>query len=125
MAATIAVVSMYETIGGSVAGLVYEVSTDLDDPGAVEDTKLVNAVKGLDAQQPIPHDAFTQAAREGFPFAPTFDPQDWGGRNLAQVENELVLLDHHIADVWPDRPSALYPEKATPTGKQFLIRWCF
>lgn len=113
MAATIAVVSMYETIGGSVAGLVYE------------DTKLVNAVKGLDAQQPIPHNAFTQAAREGFPFAPTFDPQDWGGRNLAQVENELVLLDHHIADVWPDRPSALYPEKATPTGKQFLIRWCF
>ena len=119
MAATIAVVSMYETIGGSVAGLVYVYQS-------ADDTKtLVNAVKGLDAQQPIPHNAFTQAAREGFPFAPAFDPQEWGGRNLAQVENELVLLDHHIADVWPDKPSALYPEKATQTGKQFLIRWCF
>ena len=110
---------MYETIGGSVAGLVYVYQS-------ADDTKtLVNAVKGLDAQQPIPHGAFTQAAREGFPFAPTFDPQEWGGRNLAQVENELILLDHHIADVWPGKPSALYPEKATPTGKQFLIRWCF
>ena len=122
MAATIAVVSMYETIGGSVAGLVYQTKTSEQ---GVEYIELVNAVKGLDAQQPIPHNAFTQAAREGFPFAPTFDPQEWGGRNLAQVENELVLLDHHIADVWPDKPSALYPEKATQTGKQFLIRWCF
>ena len=122
MAATIAVVSMYETIGGSVAGLVYQ---DKTSEQGVQYRELVNAVKGLDAQQPIPHNAFTQAAREGFPFAPTFDPQEWGGRNLAQVENELILLDHHIADVWPDKPSALYPEKATPTGKQFLIRWCF
>lgn len=122
MAATIAVVSMYETIGGSVAGLVYQ---DKTSEQGVQYRELVNAVKGLDAQQPIPHGAFTQAAREGFPFAPAFDPQEWGGRNLAQVENELILLDHHIADVWPDKPSALYPEKATPTGKQFLIRWCF
>lgn len=122
MAATIAFVSMYETIGGSVAGLVYQ---DKTSEQGVQYRELVNAVKGLDAQQPIPHGAFTQAAREGFPFAPTFDPQEWGGRNLAQVENELILLDHHIADVWPDKPSALYPEKATPTGKQFLIRWCF
>ena len=122
MAATVAVVSMYETIGGSVAGLVYQ---DKTSEQGVQYRELVNAVKGLDAQQPIPHNAFTQAAREGFPFAPTFDPQEWGGRNLAQVENELILLDHHIADVWPDKPSALYPEKATPTGKQFLIRWCF
>lgn len=113
----IVVVSMYETIGGSVAGLVYQTGADAP--------VLVNAVKGLDAQQPIPHDAFVQAAREGFPLAPEFDPQQWGGRNLAQVENELVLLDHHIADVRPDKPSALYPEKATQTGKQFLIRWCF
>ena len=122
MAATIAIVSMYETIGGSVAGLVYQGKTSEQ---GVQYRELVNAVKGLDAQQPIPHNAFTQAAREGFPFAPTFDPQEWGGRNLAQVEYELILLDHHIADVWPDKPSALYPEKATQTGKQFLIRWCF
>lgn len=32
---------------------------------------------------------------------------------------------HHIADIFPESPTALYPERATPAGLQFLIRWMF
>lgn len=111
---TPSIVSIYEDNAQNVIGLVY------DSAGA-----LVNAVQELNAQQPIPRDALVEAARQGFPLAPTYDEHAFGDRTLQQLENALVLYDHHIADIWPEKPTALYPEKATPAGLQFLIRWCF
>lgn len=112
--ASISIVSIYEDNAGNVIGLVY-------DPSGV----LVNAVQNMGAQQPIPHAVLVSAAREAFPFAPAYDAHSFGDRTLQQLENALELYDHHIADIWPEKPTALYPEKATPAGLQFLIRWCF
>lgn len=112
--ASISVVRIYEDNAQNVIGLVY------DPTGA-----LVNAVQNMGAQQPLPRPALVDAARQAFPFAPVYHAADFGNRTLAQLENALQLYDHHIADIWPEDPTALYPEKATPTGLQFLIRWCF
>lgn len=112
--ASISIVSMYEDNAQNIIGLVYDASGTL-----------ANAVQNLGAQQPIPHSALVDAARQAFPFAPTYDEHAFGDRTLEQLENALKLYDHHIADIWPDNPTALYPEKATPAGLQFLIRWCF
>lgn len=77
------------------------------------------------AQQPLPRPALVEAARQAFPFAPTYDPHAFGERSLADLYVYLQAYNHHIADIFPDAPTALYPERATPAGLQFLIRWMF
>lgn len=120
--ASISIVSIYEDNAQNVIGIVYEQKTSEQGVTYVE---AVNAVQNLGAQQPIPHAALVEAARKGFPFAPEYDSKAFGNRTLPQLESALQLYDHHIADIWPTQPTALYPEKATPAGLQFLIRWCF
>ena len=107
--ASITKVEIWEDIAGNVIGLVFDPSGEL-----------VNAVQNLGAQQPLPRPALVEAARQAFPFAPTF-----GERSLADLYTYLKAYNHHIADIFPETPTALYPERATPAGLQFLIRWMF
>ena len=107
-------VEVYEDNARNVFGLIY------DKAGT-----LVNAVRGLDVQQPLPMTALVKAARDGFPFAPAYDPTTYNDTPLDQLATNLASYDHHIADIWATDPTSLYPEKATPAGLQFLIRWCF
>ena len=107
-------VAIYEDNARNVFGLIYDKAGNL-----------VNAVRGLDVQQPLPMSALVTAARDGFPFAPVYDPATYGGVALDQLATNLASYDHHIADIWASDPTSLYPEKATPAGLQFLIRWCF
>lgn len=107
-------VEIWEDIAGNVIGLVF-------DPTG----QLTNAVQNLGAQQPLPRPALVEAARQAFPFAPTYDPHAFGERSLADLYTYLKAYNHHIADIFPEAPTALYPERATPAGLQFLIRWMF
>ena len=107
--ASITKVEIWEDIAGNVIGLVF-------DPAG----ELVNAV-----QQPLPRPALVEAARQAFPFAPTYDPHAFGERSLSDLYVCLQAYNHHIADIFPEAPTALYPERATPAGMQFLIRWMF
>ena len=112
--ASITKVEIWEDIAGNVIGLVF-------DPAG----ELVNAVQNLGAQQPLPRPALVEAARQAFPFAPTYDPHAFGERSLTDLYTYLKAYNHHIADIYPEAPTALYPERATPAGLQFLIRWMF
>lgn len=60
--ASITKVEIWEDIAGNVIGLVF------DHAG-----QLTNAVQNLGAQQPLPRPALVEAARQAFPFAPTYD----------------------------------------------------
>ena len=112
--ASITKVEFWEDVAGNVIGLVF-------DPAG----ELVNAVQNLAAQQPLPRPALVEAARQAFPFAPTYDPPAFGGRSLTDLYTHLKAYNHHIADIFPEASTALYPERATPAGLQFLIRWMF
>ena len=112
--ASISKVEFWEDVAGNVIGLVF-------DPAG----ELVNAVQNLAAQQPLPRPALVEAARQAFPFAPTYDPHAFGERSLSDLYVYLQAYNHHIADIFPEAPTALYPERATPAGLQFLIRWMF
>lgn len=112
--ASISKVEIWEDIAGNIVGLVF-------DPTG----QLTNAVQNLGAQQPLPRPALVEAARQAFPFAPTYDPHAFGERSLADLYVYLQAYNHHIADIFPEAPTALYPERATPAGLQFLIRWMF
>jgi hypothetical protein len=112
--ASISKVELWEDVAGNVIGLVF-------DPAG----QPTNAVQNLGAQQPLPRPALVEAARQAFPFAPTYDPHAFGERSLADLYTYLKAYNHHIADIFPDDPTALYPERATPAGLQFLIRWMF
>jgi len=107
--ASISKVEIWEDIAGNVIGLVF-------DPTG----QLTNAVQNLGAQQPL-----VEAARQAFPFAPTYDPHAFGERSLADLYTYLKAYNHHIAEIFPEAPTALFPERATPAGLQFLIRWMF
>ena len=112
--ASITKVEFWEDIAGSVIGLVFGPTGEL-----------VNAVQNLAALQPLPRPTLVEAARQAFPFAPTYDPRAFGARSLADLYVYLQAYNHHIADIFPEAPTALYPERATPAGLQFLIRWMF
>lgn len=112
--ANITKVEIWEDVAGNVIGLVF-------DPAG----QLTNAVQNLAAQQPLPRPALVEAARQAFPFAPTYDSHAFGERSLSDLYVYLQAYNHHIADIFPDAPTALYPERATPAGLQFLIRWMF
>lgn len=89
-----------------------------------KDGNLVNAVEGIEKLQPLPMQALTDAARQGFPFAPKWEAVNHSGKSKEQLEAELEAQHHHIATVWGNgSPTCLYPEKADAAGKQFLIRW--
>lgn len=112
--ASITKVEIWEDIAGNVIGLVF-------DPTG----QLTNAVQNLGAQQPLPRPALVEAARQAFPFAPTYDPHAFGEWSLTDLYTYLKAYNHHIADIFPEAPTALFPERATPAGLQFLIRWMF
>lgn len=116
--ASITKVEIWEDIAGNIIGLVFE-------PTEGPLGQLMNAVQNLGAQQPLPRPALVEAARQAFPFAPTYDPHAFGDRSLADLYGYLQAYNHHIADIFPEAPTALYPERATPAGLQFLIRWMF
>lgn len=112
--ASIMKVEIWEDIAGNVIGLVFDL-----------EGQLTNAVQNLGAQQPLPRSALVEAARQAFPFAPAYDPHAFGERSIDDLYIYLKAYNHHIADIYPETPTALYPERATPAGLQFLIRWCF
>lgn len=103
----------YEDVAGNVLALVY------DDGG-----QLVNVLRGFDKQQPLPGPAIVAAARSGWPFAPCYNADDFDGKSMAQVETELKQLGRNIATIDKDSV-ACFPYLATPSGKQFVIRWFF
>ena len=80
--ASISKVELWEDVAGNVIGLVF-------DPAG----QLTNAVQNLAAQQPLPRPALVEAARQAFPFAPTYDPHAFGERSL--VDLYVYLHVHH------------------------------
>lgn len=112
--ARITKVEIWEDIAGNIIGLVFDTAG-----------QLTNAVQNLGAQQPLPRPALVQAARQAFPFAPAYDPHAFGERSLNDLYAYLKACNRRIADIFPESPTAIYPERATPAGLQFLIRWMF
>lgn len=84
--ASITKVEIWEDIAGNIIGLVFE-------PTEGPLGQLMNAVQNLGAQQPLPRPALVEAARQAFPFAPTYDPHAFGEWSLADC---MVICRHTI-----------------------------
>lgn len=111
-------VEFYETAGGRVVACVY-----------VKDAGLVNIVGSFNSCTPLPRCTIISAAKEGFPFASEYDPAAFEGKTMQQLETDVVQLDRHIATIYGpaggDKTTAVYPEKCTPAGRMFVIRWFY
>lgn len=107
----------YETAGGAVVALVY-----------VKDTGLYNIAGSLNCcfASGLPC-SIIPAAKEGMPFSPVYNPAQWEGKSMQQLETDVVQLGRHIATVYGEAggglPTVVYPEKVTPIGRMFIIRW--
>lgn len=111
--ASITKVEIWEDVAGNVIGLVF-------DPAG----QLTNAVQNLGAQQPLPCPALVEAARQAFPFAPTYDPHAFGERSLADLYVYLQAYNHHIADILPEAPTALFRNVLPLQGCSSLFAGC-
>ena len=103
----------YEDVAGNVLALVYD-----------DGDRLVNVLRGFEKQQPLPGPAIVAAARSGWPFAPCYNADNFEGKSMQQIETELKQLRRNIATIDRDNVSC-FPYLATPSGKQFIIRWFF
>lgn len=105
----------YEDAAQNIFGCVYD-----------KNGELVNVVGGVDRLQPLPMSALVDAARKGFPFADRWEATAHDGVDMETQTARLEAQHHHICTICANgSPSALYPENATVSGKQFLIRWFF
>lgn len=118
MATPIDHVNFYETAGGDIVACVY-----------TQTVGLTNVVGKLDKTIPLPVHQIVPAAKEGFPFAPAYNPEDYHGKSMQQLETDVVQLGRWIARVYGEAggngPTELFPENCTPVGRMFCIRWFF
>ena len=62
---------------------------------------IINVITGLE-QDDIPYNEFINAARWGFEDADEYDPDEYGGKSMEDVANEITSCFDPVAEITSD-----------------------
>lgn len=96
-------VKFYESSDGHVFAIVYKGKEPINLVSEIESGSLIGA-------------DLVYAAKTGFQFADTYDPNDWGGVSLKDTVDEIEYRHEEIAEVFYDYV-VLYNEYMGKVGK--------